>query len=247
MTEDHAFGELTAFAGKIDAASTIDANEIVAREAFERSGDSGRRNGEFFREARADRRLPFFEHFPNCFQIIFPRYAGLLPLHTSLCLLWICAGDWRAVRRGEALRQVHDSSLNFLENSLIRFGIRAEGIFDGPIFDFGEVFEYLFFRIATHVNDEIDFLPMRVENGFRSEAFGRDIIFGEGFKRWFGDVTERSKAAAGNFPQMRRELACDGFRHGAAAGVTQTNKKYAKVFAGLHLVKSFSQKDARSC
>ena len=44
MTEDHAFGELTAFAGKIDAAGTIDANEVVAREAFERSGDSGRRD-----------------------------------------------------------------------------------------------------------------------------------------------------------------------------------------------------------
>ena len=49
MTEDHAFGELTAFAGKIDAAGTIDANEVVAREAFERSGDSRRRDGEFFR------------------------------------------------------------------------------------------------------------------------------------------------------------------------------------------------------
>ena len=86
---------------------------------------------------------------------------------------------------------------------------------------------------------------MRVENGFRSEAFGWDIIFCEGFKRWFGNVTERSKAAAGDFPQMRSELSCDGFRHGAAAGVTQTNKKYAKFFAGLHLMKSFSQKGLR--
>ena len=61
---------------------------------------------------------------------------------------------------------------------------------------------------------------MRVENGFRSEAFGWDIIFGEGFKRWFGNVTERSKAAARDSPQIGRELPCDGFRHGAAAGVT---------------------------
>jgi len=98
MAKSHAFGKLAALAGKIDASGAIDANQIVAREAFERGGDSGRRDAEFFGEARADGRLPFFEHFPNCFQIIFARYAGLLPLHTSLCLLRTCAGDWPAVR-----------------------------------------------------------------------------------------------------------------------------------------------------
>src|SRR5881394_1080617 len=98
MTEDHALGELAALAGKIDTAGAIDADQIVTGEAFECSSDGGRRDGEFFGEARADGRLPFFEHFPNRFQIIFARYAGLLPLHTSLCLLRICAGDWRAIR-----------------------------------------------------------------------------------------------------------------------------------------------------
>ena len=98
MAKSHTLGELAALAGEVDAAGTIDANEVVAREAFERSGDSGRCDGELFRETRTDGGLPFFEHFPNCFQIIFARYAGLLPLHTSLCLLRICADGWRAIR-----------------------------------------------------------------------------------------------------------------------------------------------------
>jgi len=69
----------------------------LSRDEALANAPKGGRDGEFFREARADGRLPFFEHFPNRFQIIFARYAGLLPLHTSLCLLRICAGDWRAV------------------------------------------------------------------------------------------------------------------------------------------------------
>lgn len=81
MAECHAFGKLAAFTRKIDAAGAIDFHKIVTRKALQRSRNGGRSDAEFFGKARADGGLPFFEHFPDRFEIVFARDAGLLPLH----------------------------------------------------------------------------------------------------------------------------------------------------------------------
>src|SRR5215467_5890571 len=81
MAKSHALGELPPFTGEINAASAINFHKIVTREPLEGGGDRRWSDAKLFREARADRRLPFFEHFPNGFEIVFARDARLLLLH----------------------------------------------------------------------------------------------------------------------------------------------------------------------
>ena len=78
MAQRQALGDLPAFFAEIDAAGALDFHEAVARHALERRGYRWRRDIQFFGEARADRRLIFFEHFPDGLQIIFLGYAGFL-------------------------------------------------------------------------------------------------------------------------------------------------------------------------
>ncbi len=166
VAERHAFGELAALAGKIDVAGAIDANEIVAGEALERVGDGGRRDAEFFGEARADgRRLPFFEHFPNGFEIVFARDAGFLPLQSLLQRTMLVYRKLCAVVGAQAGRKVFDSGPNVVESVLVNGRFGAEGILNVPIFDFVRIFKDAMLFKTTHINDEIDGFPMGVHDG----------------------------------------------------------------------------------
>ncbi len=166
VAERHAFGELAAFAGKIDVAGAVDANEIVAGEALERVGDGGRCDAELFRETRADgRRLPFFEHFPNGFEIVFARDAGLLPLQSLLQRKMLVYRKLCAVVGAQAGRKVFDSSPNVVKSVLVNGRFGAEGIMNVPIFDFVRIFKDAMLFKTTHINDEIDGFPMRMHDG----------------------------------------------------------------------------------
>ena len=76
VTQRQALGDLPAFFAEIDAPVALDFHEAVARHALERSRHRGRRDVQFFGQARADRRLIFLKHFPDRLEVIFLGYAG---------------------------------------------------------------------------------------------------------------------------------------------------------------------------
>ena len=77
MAKSHVFGDGAALAREVDATAAIDASEIVASHALEGSGDGGGTDIEFFCKTGADGRLLLLEHFPDGFEVVFLRYAGL--------------------------------------------------------------------------------------------------------------------------------------------------------------------------
>lgn len=84
MAESEAPGFGSAARSEHDAAAAFDAQQAVARQAFERGGDGGRRDAQFIGEARADGRAAFLDHFPDGLQIVFAGDAGFFARHDAV-------------------------------------------------------------------------------------------------------------------------------------------------------------------
>src|SRR5262249_61547558 len=87
---------------------------------------------------------------------------------------------------------------------------------------------------ADNIHDKIYFLPMRMHEGFRSEALGGIVVLCDGFFGELRDITERSETAACNFPEVGSILPRDGFGYGTAAGIAEANEKHAKFCDARH-------------
>src|SRR5215831_20806918 len=155
MAKSHPFGKLAPFAGKVDAASAVDCDKIISREPFYCGGNSWRCDPKLFSQTSADRRLALFQHFPYGLEIVFARYACFLALHSLLRRFQFTRGRVQSAWVSQAIGERRDAKADVLENSLIRFSIGAEGIFNEPIFHFAVVFEDAVFFHAAHIHDEI--------------------------------------------------------------------------------------------
>ncbi len=83
MAQREVLRNAASLGSEANAAIAADAEIIVAGHALQRGRDSGRSDVKLLGEARADRRLFFFEHLPDRFQIIFLGDTGFFAPHES--------------------------------------------------------------------------------------------------------------------------------------------------------------------
>jgi hypothetical protein len=77
MAKHQVLSYLAALCSQQNLAAALDFDMSITRHALDRSGDRGRSNVKFFGKARADGKLVLLAHFPNGFEVIFLRDAGL--------------------------------------------------------------------------------------------------------------------------------------------------------------------------
>jgi len=88
---------------------------------------------------------------------------------------------------------------------------------------------------ATEIDDQVGVIPRVAQDGLGGQAFGGVAVVLEGLLGGRRDVAEREKAGAGRIDDVGGFAECDGFGHGAAAGVADADEEDAEYFGVGHV------------
>ncbi len=136
--------------------------------------------------------------------------------------------------RPEASRERQHPTFDLFENSLIRGGVCAIGILDRPLFYFSAAGRTVN-RNARKIHNEIGGVDVLRGESPGGEAFDGVAVGDKGVDGGFDDITERSEPGAGWFEDVGGVMSGNGLGHRATAGVANTNKDDAELFARGHL------------
>src|SRR5260221_370374 len=134
--------------------------------------------------------------------------------------------------RSQSRRKHHYSSPDVFKSSLIYIGIGAVGIFNVPVFDLGPfgAWKRALLGVAAHVNHHVGRGPFIRKNGLGVKPIRRVAVILQGLQSELLHHAERRQSGAARIEKIRGVANGNRFGHWAAAGISDTKKKHAKLF-----------------